>query len=66
MYEYNGMPADYLGDGVYALYDYTGIWLHANDHANPTDRVYLEPKVLEALIRFNERMILLREEKLKD
>lgn len=48
---------DYLGDGVYALFDGYGIWLHANDHENPTDRVYLEPSVLEALNRFNKRCI---------
>jgi len=46
---------DYLGDGVYAIYDGFGIWLHANDHENPTDRIYLEPSVLEALIRFQKR-----------
>jgi len=46
---------DYLGDGVYAIFDGYGIWLHANDHANPTDRVYLEPSVLAALNRFSEQ-----------
>ena len=39
----------YLGDGLYAIFDGHGIWLHANDHENPTDRVYLEPKVYDAL-----------------
>jgi hypothetical protein len=48
---------EYLGDGVYALFDGFGIWLHANDHENPTDRVYLEPEVLEALNRFNQRCL---------
>lgn len=43
---------EYLGDGVYVLYDGFGIWLHANDHENPTDRIYLEPVVLKALLRF--------------
>lgn len=41
----------YLGDGLYAAYDGYGIWLHANHHARPTDRVYLEPEVFSALIR---------------
>jgi hypothetical protein len=45
-------PASYLGDGVYAIFDGYGIWLHANDHENPTDRVYLEPSVLSALNNF--------------
>jgi hypothetical protein len=48
--------ADYLGDGVYAIYDGFGIWLHANDHKNPTDKIYLEPSVLNALNNFNKRM----------
>ena len=47
-------PANYLGDGVYAIFDGYGIWLHTNDHKNPTDRVYLEPKVLQSLIEFEK------------
>lgn len=46
-------PATYLGDGVYAIFDGFGIWLHANDHKYPSDRVYLEPEVLRGLIRFD-------------
>ena len=45
-------PATYLGDGLYAIFDGYGIWLHANRHENPTDKVYLEPSVMQALIRF--------------
>ena len=41
--------ARYIGDGVYALFDGMGVWLHANDHANPTDRIYLEPEVVNSL-----------------
>ena len=45
----------YLGDGVYAIADdWGGIWLHTNDHINPTDKVYLEPEVLIALNKFAE------------
>ena len=47
-------PATYLGDGVYAIFDGYGMWLHANDHANPTDKIYLEPEVMKALISFGE------------
>ncbi len=47
-------PASYLGDGVYAIFDGHGIWLHANDHKDPTDRVYLEPQVLELLVAFDK------------
>jgi len=36
-------------DGVYAGYDGFGIWLHANSHEDPADRIYLEPQVLRAL-----------------
>lgn len=50
----NKRPAEYLGDGVYAIFDGFGVWLHTNDHANPTDRVYLEPNVMQALIRFEK------------
>ena len=62
------VPASYLGDGVYAIFDGFGIWLHANDHKNPTDKVYLEPPVMESLERFNhdcrrEEVIKLCQEK---
>jgi len=49
-------PANYLGDGVYAIFDGYGIWLHANHHEHPTDRVYLEPEVLGGLVRFNKEV----------
>lgn len=48
-------PAEYLGDGLYAIFDGHGIWLHANDHLNPTDKVYLEPAVLKNFCRFLEK-----------
>jgi hypothetical protein len=47
---------DYLGDGVYAIYDGFGIWLHANSHDKPTDKIYLEPNVLQAINGFYARM----------
>jgi len=43
---------EYLGDGVYATYDGWGIWLKANSHLNPTDKIYLEPSVFKALSQF--------------
>jgi hypothetical protein len=46
---------DYLGDGVYAVFDGYGIELRVNDFENPTDVVYLEPSVIDALVRFYER-----------
>jgi len=47
---------DYIGDGVYVIFDGVGIWLHANDMVSPTDKIYLEPSVLQALNRFAKRM----------
>jgi hypothetical protein len=41
----------YLGDGVYAMFDGYGVWLHAKRHDNPTDKIYLKPEVLDALNR---------------
>jgi len=56
IFQCKACPASYIGDGVYAIYDGFGIWLHANDHENPTDRVYLEPKVLNQLVRFSKEV----------
>lgn len=42
----------YCGDAVYAYFDGFGIELRANDHLVPSDRIFLEPSVLVALIRF--------------
>jgi len=45
-------PVAYLGDGVYAIFDGYGVWLHANDHKDPTDKIYLELEVLVGLNNF--------------
>lgn len=52
---------DYLGDGVYGMFDGYSIWLHANDPVKPTDKICLEPEVLSALNRFAERCAAVRE-----
>jgi hypothetical protein len=55
---------DYLGDGVYALFDGYAIWLKANDMSVPSDEICLEPKVVRAFYRFAEHCESLeREEK---
>lgn len=54
--KHKGRLAEHLGDGVYAIFDGFGIWLHANHHENPTDRVYLEPSVLDSLNRFDKQV----------
>lgn len=46
---------EYLGDGVYVAFDGFGVWLHANSHSHPTDRIYLEPSVWKALKGFIDR-----------
>lgn len=51
----NDKNKEYLGDGVYSIFDGRGIWLHANDLGDPTDRVYLEPSVLQSLFEFAGR-----------
>ena len=45
---------DYLGDGVYVEFDPYGVWLKANHHEHPTDRIYLDAQVYRNLIRFME------------
>ena len=47
----------YLGDGVYAEYDGYGIELKANEYENPTDTIYLEFEVIEALIRYYNKNV---------
>ena len=48
---------DYLGDGVYVKWRGDGVWVMANHHEHPTDKVFIEtPYVLAALNRFVERM----------
>jgi len=45
----------YIGDGVYAEFDGWGVWLKANGINNDDDKIYLEPEVLNALLKFLER-----------
>ena len=40
----------HLGDGAYLHFDGHGFELRANHHETPTDRVYLEPRVLHNLL----------------
>lgn len=52
----SGQITEYLGDGVYAVYGGYGIELRANHHLTPTDTVFLEPEVFEALVKFKEKV----------
>jgi hypothetical protein len=47
---------DYLGDGVYADFDGFAIILTAENGIAASDTIYLEPGVLDALVRYRERM----------
>ena len=47
---------DYLGDGAYVEFDGFNIILKANHHEFPTDKVYLEPQVLENFLNFIKRI----------
>ena len=42
----------YIGDGVYAKPDPGGggVWLYANSHVAPTDKVYLDSYTFENLV----------------
>jgi len=48
---------EYIGDGVYAVWDGVGIELRANSHGF-TDMIYLELEVIEKLNIFIKRMCL--------
>lgn len=52
-------PPDYLGDGVYASFDGYYIWLRTGSHqdADATNRIALEPSVLDALLRYQARIV---------
>ena len=51
----------YIGDGVYAKFDGYGIELRAND-PNKDDYIYLEPEVLDSLIRVAQQWEILTTE----
>ena len=44
----------YIGDGVYVqtIGNGYGFWLKANSHSNPTDQIFIEERVWEALKEF--------------
>lgn len=46
------LPAIYLGDAVYAIYDGYSYWLRLNDHRNTEGEICLEPSVLNNLFNF--------------
>jgi hypothetical protein len=46
---------EYLGDGVYVIFDGFGLELRTNDYEHSTDKIYLDPPILDALNRFYEK-----------
>lgn len=53
----------YLGDGLYADFDGYQIKLMANSYEFPTDTVYLDPNVTEALLKYIDKVNKELEEK---
>jgi len=47
---------DYMGDSVYADFDGFAIILTTENGSGPSNVIVLEPEVLEAIIRFAQRM----------
>ncbi len=47
---------EYLGDGVYAVFDGYHIWLRLSAHDNTEGQIALEPGVYAALVRYHERL----------
>ncbi len=48
---------DYLGDAVYVDFDGYGLTLTTEDGINVLDRIYLEPDVFTALVRYQKDMV---------
>ena len=47
---------EYLGDGAYVQFDGYGIDLTTEDGYSVTNRIYLEPEVWAALVRYVENL----------
>ena len=45
---------EYLGDGVYAVFDGYHIWLRLSHHNNTEGQIALEPDVYAALVRYHD------------
>ena len=50
----NERPIDYAGDGIYVMVDKYGIWLHANHHKFPTDKIYIDNTTLKSILKIRE------------
>ncbi len=55
----DGIPMEYLGDAVYAKFENGMVGLTLNDHRNDT-LIWLEPEVLQSLMRFHRDVMKLK------
>lgn len=46
----------YLGDGVYVMWDGYHVVIMANSHIQPTDVIYFDPYVLKSFMKYVERL----------
>ena len=51
----------YLGDAVYASFDGYQIWLETSNGYETTNRIALEPSVMQALAEYAHRVFVERE-----
>lgn len=50
----------YLGDGAYAQFDGYSVILTAENGIHATDTIILDPEVLHALLKFSQRVGLIK------
>jgi hypothetical protein len=50
------MPKEYLGDSVYCTDDGFQIELTTENGSGPSNQIFMEPAVVQALFRYIERM----------
>lgn len=56
---------EYLGDGLYVVWDGWQLELRANDIENPTDRVYLDPSTLSNFLFYLKEHDIVKKEALQ-
>lgn len=50
------MEKTYLGDSVYAEVDVVGVKIYTDNGYGPTNEIFLEPEVYEALVIFADQV----------
>lgn len=54
--DFSGKNPCYLGDGVYASFDGFQIWLETSDGLEITNKVALDPTVLDCLMEYLKKI----------